>query len=195
MIAFIIATHGPLAEALLASGQMVYGELPHVSVVTLSEQAGIEGFRQDFTKALASAGQNADGVVVLCDLQSGTPWNVACQHAFSPQMTSPVAVLAGVFPIGTLEEMVNIGTLFAFSLVSIGVIVLRRTRPEMPRPYRVPWSPVLPVIGVLFAVYLMSDLPLSTWIRFVVWMVIGVIIYFAYSRRHSMMERRSRGEV
>lgn len=108
MIAFIIATHGSLAEALLASGQMVYGELPHVFVVTLSEQVGIEGFRQDFTKALASAGQNADGVVVLCDLQSGTPWNVACQHAFSPQMTPPVAVLAGVnIPMLLQTEEVN----------------------------------------------------------------------------------------
>lgn len=96
MINFIVATHGPLAEALLASGQMVYGELPHVSVVTLSERAGIEGFKQEFAQMLESAGQNADGVLILCDMQSGTPWNVACRHAFSTQTTPPTAVVAGV---------------------------------------------------------------------------------------------------
>lgn len=100
MINVIVATHGPLAEAMLASSRMVYGELPHVSVVTLSEQTGIEGFKQDFARALVNAGQNADGVLVLCDMQSGTPWNIACQHAFSAQTTPPVAVVAGVnFPM------------------------------------------------------------------------------------------------
>ncbi|VTM88886.1 EIIAB-Man [Raoultella ornithinolytica] len=96
MINVIVATHGPLANALLASGRMVYGELPHVFAVTLGEQAGIEGFREDFARTLASAGQNADGVLVLCDMQSGTPWNIACQHAFSSQTIPPVAVVAGV---------------------------------------------------------------------------------------------------
>ncbi|NUU66175.1 PTS fructose transporter subunit IIA [Enterobacteriaceae bacterium BIT-l23] len=99
MIHFIVATHGPLAEALLTSGQMVYGELPHVSAVTLSEQSGIEGFKQDFAHALETCGQTADGILVLCDMQSGTPWNVACQHAFSDAVP-PIAVVAGVnFPM------------------------------------------------------------------------------------------------
>jgi APA family basic amino acid/polyamine antiporter len=106
-----------------------------------------------------------------------------------------VAVLAGIFPIGTLEEMVNIGTLFAFVLVSVGVIVLRRTRPDLPRGFRVPLVPWVPVLAVLACLWLMVNLSVETWIRFIVWMALGVIIYFAYSRRHSMMERRSRGEV
>jgi basic amino acid/polyamine antiporter, APA family len=96
-----------------------------------------------------------------------------------------IAVLAAFVPLGEIVKLVNIGTLFAFVLVNIGVIVLRRTRPEMPRPFRVPWSPVLPIIGILFCVYLMTQLPLTTWIRFVVWLVIGMAIYFLYSRRHS----------
>ena len=96
MIHIIVASHGPLAEALLTSGRMVYGELPHVYAVTLSEQAGIEGFKARFYEVLADAGQRADGVLVLCDMQSGTPWNVASQHAFSPQTLPPVAVVAGV---------------------------------------------------------------------------------------------------
>lgn len=100
MINVIVATHGPLAEAFLTSGRMVYGDLPHVYSVTLNEQAGIEGFKDNFSQVLANAGQNADGVLVLCDMQSGTPWNVACQHAFSPQTAPPVAVVAGVnFPM------------------------------------------------------------------------------------------------
>jgi APA family basic amino acid/polyamine antiporter len=100
-----------------------------------------------------------------------------------------IAILAALVPLNEIVRLVNIGTLFAFVLVNIGVIILRRTRPEMPRPYRVPWSPVLPIIGVLFAVYLMTDLPIDTWIRFVVWLVIGIVIYFAYGRRHSKVRQ------
>jgi PTS system mannose-specific IIA component len=100
MISVIVASHGPLASALLESAKMVYGELPHVHSVTLGETAGIEGFRLDFARMLTSASEGADGVLVLCDMQSGTPWNVACEYAFSPQTTPPVAVLAGVnFPM------------------------------------------------------------------------------------------------
>jgi basic amino acid/polyamine antiporter, APA family len=96
-----------------------------------------------------------------------------------------IAILAALVPLSEIVKLVNIGTLFAFVLVNIGVIILRRTRPEMPRPYRVPWSPFLPILGVLFAVYLMLDLPIDTWIRFVVWLVLGVIIYFTYGYKHS----------
>ncbi|GAA2705383.1 amino acid permease [Actinoplanes palleronii] len=102
-----------------------------------------------------------------------------------------IAVLAALIPLGTIVELVNIGTLFAFVLVNIGVIVLRRTKPDMPRPYRVPWSPVLPVIGIGFAVYLMSDLPLDTWIRFGVWLVAGLVIYALYGYRHSRLRQEA----
>ncbi|MBV7405551.1 PTS sugar transporter subunit IIA [Enterobacter sp. ENT03] len=108
MITIIVATHGPLAGAFLESARMVYGELPQVYCVTLSEQAGIEGFKHDFAHEMARAGKYADGVLVLCDLQSGTPWNVACQYAFSPQTTPPVAVLAGVnFPMLLQSEEIS----------------------------------------------------------------------------------------
>jgi APA family basic amino acid/polyamine antiporter len=98
-----------------------------------------------------------------------------------------IAILAALVPLGTIVELVNIGTLFAFVLVNIGVIILRRTRPEMPRPYRVPWSPVLPILGVAFAIYLMSDLPWETWVRFVVWLAVGLLIYALYGYRNSRL--------
>ena len=100
MINVIIATHGPLARAFLESARMVYGELPQVFSVTLNEQAGIDGFKRDFAHVLARASEHADGVLVLCDMQSGTPWNVACEAAFNPYTQPPVAVVAGVnFPM------------------------------------------------------------------------------------------------
>ena len=98
-----------------------------------------------------------------------------------------ISILAALVPLGAIVELVNIGTLFAFILVNVGVIILRRTRPDMPRPYRVPWSPVLPLIGVAFAIYLMADLPLGTWIRFVVWLALGLLIYLLYGYRNSRL--------
>ncbi|WP_054816214.1 amino acid permease [Nocardia arizonensis] len=99
------------------------------------------------------------------------------------------AVLAGFIDFGTLEEMVNIGTLFAFVLVSIGVVILRRTRPDLPRGFRVPFAPLVPILGVLACLWLMLNLSVETWLRFLVWMAIGFVVYFAYGRRHSVVGR------
>ncbi|MDV7075805.1 amino acid permease [Gordonia amicalis] len=101
-----------------------------------------------------------------------------------------VAVLAALFPMGTLEEMVNIGTLFAFVLVCIGVVILRRTRPDLPRGFRVPLVPLVPILAVLACGWLMLNLSVETWIRFVVWMAFGVAVYFAYGYRRSVLGRR-----
>ena len=98
-----------------------------------------------------------------------------------------VALLAGMLPVGVLEEMINIGTLSAFVLVSFGVPVLRRSRPDLKRGFRVPWSPVLPIISGLVCLWLMMNLTVETWIRFVVWLVLGFIIYFSYGYRHSRL--------
>ncbi|MGW6331575.1 amino acid permease [Nocardia rhamnosiphila] len=99
------------------------------------------------------------------------------------------AILAGFVKFGTLEEMVNIGTLFAFLLVSIGVIVLRRTRPDLPRGFKVPLVPFVPILAVLSCLWLMVNLSVETWLRFVVWMLLGLVMYFAYGRRHSLVGR------
>jgi APA family basic amino acid/polyamine antiporter len=96
-----------------------------------------------------------------------------------------VAVPSGLFDIGTLADLSNIGTLFAFVLVSIGVIVLRIREPERRRGFRVPFGPVIPVLSVVFCFLLMAGLPIITWCRFVIWLVIGLFIYFLYSRHRS----------
>ena len=98
-----------------------------------------------------------------------------------------VALIAGFFTIGQLEEMVNIGTLFAFVVVAIGVIVLRRTRPELPRAFRAPWVPVLPILSVCASLWLMINLSVLTWLRFAGWMVAGFVLYFGYGRSHSRL--------
>ena len=96
-----------------------------------------------------------------------------------------IALLAAVVPLGEIVKLVNIGTLFAFILVNLGVIILRRTRPQMDRPFRCPLVPVFPAIGILLCLYLMSDLPGTTWIRFVVWLAVGMVIYAGYGYHHS----------
>jgi APA family basic amino acid/polyamine antiporter len=93
-----------------------------------------------------------------------------------------VGIPAGIWDIGTLADLSNIGTLFAFIIVSAGVVILRHTQPGRRRAFRVPFSPVTPAISVLCCLGLMLGLPLETWIRFVVWLVIGLVIYFTYSR-------------
>ncbi len=104
-----------------------------------------------------------------------------------------VAGTASLFPTAKLEEMVNVGTLFAFLLVSAGVIVLRRTRPDLPRGFRTPWVPVLPIASVLACLWLMLNLTALTWIRFAIWMAVGTLIYFGYGRRHSVLAARLAG--
>ncbi|MDN3269677.1 amino acid permease [Streptomyces sp. MA15] len=98
-----------------------------------------------------------------------------------------IAVLAGFTPLNELAALVNIGTLFAFAIVAISVLILRRTRPDLPRAFRAPWVPVLPIVSVAASLWLMLNLPAETWIRFGVWMAIGVVVYFLYSRRHSRL--------
>ena len=96
-----------------------------------------------------------------------------------------VAIPAGLFDVGTFAEMSNIGTLFAFVLVSIGVLVLRARQPERHRGFRVPFGPVVPILSVLFCTLLMAGLPVKTWLRFFVWLVVGLVVYAFYSRKRS----------
>jgi basic amino acid/polyamine antiporter, APA family len=113
-----------------------------------------------------------------------TPWkSTLATGAF-------VAALAAFLPINVLLMLVNMGTLLAFVIVCAAVLVMRRTHPEAERPFRVPWVPFVPVLGILSCLLLMFSLPSENWLRLVVWLVIGLAIYFGYGRRHSALARR-----
>ncbi|MEU2654822.1 amino acid permease [Streptomyces sp. NPDC007325] len=103
-----------------------------------------------------------------------------------------IAIVAGFTSINELATLVNIGTLFAFVMVAAGVIVLRRTRPDLHRAFRTPWVPVLPIVSIAASLWLMLNLPGETWFRFAVWMALGVVVYFAYGRRHSRLGKEGR---
>lgn len=100
-----------------------------------------------------------------------------------------VSIFAGFVPVSDLGHMVSIGTLFAFSLVCLGVIVLRYTNPQAERPFRTPFVPVVPILGILVCVAMMASLPGESWERLGMWMALGVVIYFAYSRKNSVLRK------
>lgn len=99
-----------------------------------------------------------------------------------------VAVFAALIPIGILGELVSIGTLLAFVIVCAGVWVLRRKRPDLPRAFKTPWVPVVPILGIVVSGGLMLSLPFDTWMRLFVWLIVGMVVYFSYSRHHSRVQ-------
>lgn len=105
-----------------------------------------------------------------------------------------VAVVAGVANISEITELTNIGTLFAFVLVAVGIMIMRRTNPNLPRAFRTPWVPFVPLAAIFTCGYLMLQLPRTTWIRFVVWLAVGMIIYYAYSRKRSRLGQAASAE-
>jgi APA family basic amino acid/polyamine antiporter len=118
----------------------------------------------------------------------GTPWVISLITGVV------VAIIATFVPLTTLADMVNIGTLFAFVLVSLGVIVLRRTQPDLPRAFRTPAVPLIPILAVVACVFLMLNLGSLTWWRFLVWMALGFVVYFAYGYRNSRLARGQTGD-
>ena len=112
-----------------------------------------------------------------------TPWH--CNLIFMIF----VSLFSGFLPISSLGHMTSIGTLLAFVIVCAGVIVMRKTRPDIPRPYRTPFVPLFPILGILVCLAMMASLDGLTWLRLVVWLAIGLLIYFGYGRRHSFLAR------
>ncbi len=100
------------------------------------------------------------------------------------------SIVAGLLPLDLLGELISIGTLMAFAIVCLGILVLRRTRPDLPRPFRTPWVPLIPLLGAFTCVGMMFTLPPDTWLRLAIWMAIGFAVYFGYSVRHSTLRKQ-----
>lgn len=103
-----------------------------------------------------------------------------------------MSLIAGLFSLQEIAELVNIGTLAAFIVVCLSVIFLRYTKPDLPRPFKTPFSPVVPLLGVLSCGYLMISLPWITWVRFIIWMILGLIVYFLYGYSHSILGNKNK---
>ncbi len=125
------------------------------------------------------------------------PWAAKVHPKYkTPHITTIITgIFVGLFaafaPIGIVLELTNIGTLFAFILVAAGIVVLRKAEPDRPRPFRTPFVPWLPYLSIAFCAYLIYNLPVVTWLRFVGWMAIGAVIYFMYGVRHSRVRERA----
>lgn len=102
-----------------------------------------------------------------------------------------VAIFGAVIPIADLSKLVSIGTLLAFVIVCAGVWVLRVRRPDLERPFKTPWVPIVPILGIVVALYLMASLPAATWYRLLGWLAIGMVIYFTYGRKHSRVQQEA----
>jgi APA family basic amino acid/polyamine antiporter len=194
-----------VAVSLVITGMVSYDKIDtSAALASAFQDVGKDGFA-----TLVAAGAVAGLTTVVMTLIIGAirvlfamSRDSLLPHGFgrtSPRTGTPVritvtvgvvvALIAGLTPISKLEEMVNIGTLTAFALVSVAVPVLRRTRPELERPFRVPLSPWLPILAALICVYLAINLSLETWLRFVVWMALGFVLYFSYGYRKSRVGR------
>jgi basic amino acid/polyamine antiporter, APA family len=175
-----LSAEAPLAEAFAAEGLSFFS-----GIISLGALAGLTSvvmilmLGQSRVLFAMSRDHLLPPTLARVHPKYGTPYTITIATGVF------VAILAAVVPLEELANLVNIGTLFAFVLVSIGVIVLRRTRPELPRAFRVPLMPVLPIVSALACFWLMLNLPGDTWARFLVWMALGFVLYFAYGRRRS----------
>lgn len=193
------------ATALVMTGMVKYDKIaPSASLAKAFEDVGHPGFA-----TLISAGAVAGLTTVVMTLLIGASrvifamsrdWLLPKGLGKTSKKTGTpvkitvgigviVALVASLTPVGELEYMINIGTLTAFFLVSIAVPVLRRRNPEMNRPFKVPFSPVLPIVSALICLYLMLTLPVETWLRFVIWMALGFAIYFIYGYKNSRLAK------
>jgi APA family basic amino acid/polyamine antiporter len=103
--------------------------------------------------------------------------------------------MGGLLPLRVLAELVNIGTLLAFVIVCAAVLIMRRTDPNAERPFRVPFVPLVPLMGIAFCLVLMFSLPPENWYRLAAWLALGLVIYFLYGRRHSVLGKQLRAEL
>jgi len=199
-----------IAVALVVTGMLVYTELNTAAPVADAFEAADRPWASGFIFAGALVALT-NTVLILMLGQSRVTFAMARDRLLPgalarthPRYGTPsritiligvlVAILAGVTPIATAAELVNIGTLFAFMLVSAGVLLLRRSEPERPRPFRTPGVPLVPILAIILSAVLIVTLEPLTWLRFLVWMIIGLVVYFFYSRKASLVGQRREAE-
>ena len=177
-----LSTDAPLADAFKAVGHPAFATIVSVGALAgLTTVVLILLLGQSRVFFAMSRDRLLPPALAKVHPRFGTPYRVTIL------MGVIVAILAGFIPLSALAELVNIGTLFAFLVVSIGVVILRRTEPDLPRGFRTPLVPLVPILSVLACVFVMINLPVETWLRFVVWLAIGSVLYFAYGRKNSRL--------
>ena len=180
-----INIEAPVARAFLDRGMPVASH-----IITLGALAGLTSVmlvmllgQTRVLYSMANDGLLPKGFFAAIHPKFRTPWK-------NTILVGLLAALVGSFtPIDDIGKMVNIGTLLAFVMVSIAVMVLRRTNPEQPRPFRTPWVPVVPILGIVFNGYMMYKLGWVNWARLIIWLAIGLVVYFSYSRFHSRLQK------
>ena len=177
----------PISNALIAigyqgmAGVISVGALAGLTTVILVLSYGLsriffaiarDGLLPKYFSVLHAKTKTPMRIIVLCGVWMG--------------------VISALFPINLLAELVNIGTLVAFTLVCLGVLILRRTQPNMHRPFKTPFMPYVPILGMICCLYLIANLPWLTVFRFVVWFAVGMVIYFSFGRKHSLLAPKSK---
>ncbi|HTJ21443.1 MAG TPA: amino acid permease [Gemmatimonadaceae bacterium] len=211
LVSLVVCTILYIAVALVLTGIVHYDKLNVPAPIALGVDATGLGWLKPIIKLGAIAGLSSTMLVMLL----GQPrifysmsrdgllppiFSKVHPRFKTPYVTTAitgvvVALVAGLFPIATLTQLTSMGTLLAFVMVSIGVWVLRRTDPQVHRPFRTPWMPWVPILGAVICLAQMAGLPLTTWIRLVVWLAVGLAIYFFYGRRSAARQRRTRAKV
>jgi basic amino acid/polyamine antiporter, APA family len=210
LVSLVVCTILYVAVALTMTGIVNYTELNVPAPIALAVDRAGQGMHwlSPFIKIGAIAGLTSVVLVLLLGqtrvfftmASDGLLWkNFAKVHPRfkTPHRTTIVtgivcALFAGLFPIGILGEMVSIGTLLAFVIVCAGILMLRKSEPNAPRAFRTPWVPFVPIMGIVVCFAQMVSLPFGTWMRLLVWMAIGFVIYFTYGRKHSKVRNRAK---
>jgi APA family basic amino acid/polyamine antiporter len=182
-----IDIQAPLAAALHGRGLTFAGGLVTIGILAGMTSSLLVGnlSQPRILLAMARDGLLPPGIFAAVHRRFATPWKSTIVVGLL------VAAAAALAPLGFLADLVSIGTLFAFILVSAAVWILRTTDPETPRPFRAPWVPFVSTMGILVNGYMMFSLGVENWTRLLVWLVMGLFIYFGYGHRHSALGRRA----
>jgi len=177
-----LASEAPIADAFSGKGLRVISSIIFVGALVATAKTTLGLLLGQSRVGFAMARDR-----LLPEALARTHPRFRTPHRLTLVVGAVVILLTGLVPLTTLAELVNIGTLFAFVLVAGGILYLRRAQPDRERPFRTPLVPVVPILAIVSSLYLMASLGGGTWLRFGIWMAIGLVVYFAYSRSRSVV--------